>query len=97
MHVSDLKPRRQIDEITVKVLKMVQDKHVKARFSNKKLWLQEFRVKDETGEASLVLWEEDCGQVIPEDIIKITNGYCLPDKTGITKLTPGKYGRLEVL
>jgi len=97
MKVSDLEPRRPVAELTVKVLKLLQDRKVKARFSNKKLWLQEFRVRDDSGEATLVLWEEDCGQVIPDDLIKITNGYCLPDKTGITKLTPGKYGQVEVL
>jgi ssDNA-binding replication factor A large subunit len=96
MQVKDLKPRAQVDEITVTVLKLLQDRKVRARFSHKQLWLQEFRVKDDTGEATLVLWEEDCGQVQPEDVIKVKNGYVLPEKSA-RKFTTGKYGSMEVL
>ena len=96
MQVSELKPRGQVDEVTVKVLKLLQDRKVKAKFTGRELWLQEFRVKDDSGEATLVLWEEDCGKIIPQDVVKVTNGYCMPDNN-TTKITPGKYGRLEVL
>ena len=95
MHIRDLKARTTIDEITVKVLKLLTDRTVTTR-SNRELRLQEFRVGDDTGEISLVLWEDDCGRVEPQDIVRLVNGYAKDDVNGI-KITPGKYGRLEVL
>jgi len=96
MQVSQLRPRGKVDEITVRVLKLLQDRRVRSRYSDRELWLQEFRVSDGTGEADLLLWEDDCGKVMPSDLVRVTNGYCLPRK-GPVKFTPGKYGSMEVL
>jgi ssDNA-binding replication factor A large subunit len=96
MKIQDLRPKASIDHITVKVVKLLSDRKVRSKHSEKDLWLQEFRVKDDTGEAILVLWEDDCGIVQPEDLVKITKGYVKSSNNGV-KLTPGKYGRMEVL
>jgi len=97
MKINDLRPRASIDQITVKVIKLLSDRHVRSKHSDKELWLQEFRVKDDTGDAILVLWEEDCGRVEPDDLVKIVNGYVKPSSNGGMRLTPGKYGSMEVL
>ena len=96
MKIRDLRPRASVDQITVRVVKLLSDRKVRSKHSDRELWLQEFRVQDDTGEAVLVLWEEDCGVVQPEDLVKITNGYVKPSNNGV-RLTPGKYGRMEVL
>lgn len=96
MKIQDLRPRASIDQITVKVIKLLSDRKVRSKHSEHELWLQEFRVKDDTGEAVLVLWEDDCGRIQPEDLVKIIHGYVKPSSNGV-RLTPGKYGKMEVL
>ena len=96
MRIHDLRPRASIDRITVKVIKLLSDRKVRSKHSDKQLWLQEFRVRDDTGEAVLVLWEEHCGIIQPSDLVRITNGY-VKHSSGGMRLTPGKYGEMEVL
>ncbi|MCR4335908.1 MAG: hypothetical protein NUV57_05225 [archaeon] len=52
--------------------------------------------KDETGEVSLSLWNEQTDQVEEGDKIKISNGWC-SEFRGQIQLGTGKQGTLEVL
>ncbi len=54
------------------------------------------RVKDETGECSLTLWNEQVDQVKQGDKIKITNGWCTEFR-GDLQVSTGKFGKLEVI
>jgi replication factor A1 len=54
------------------------------------------KVKDETGEISLTLWNEQIDQVNPGDKVHITNGY-VSEFQGEKQLTTGKFGKLEVV
>ncbi len=54
------------------------------------------KIKDDTGEVKLSLWNEQADQVKPGDKVKITNGY-VNEFQGEKQLTTGKFGKLEVV
>lgn len=54
------------------------------------------KVKDETGEISLTLWNDDIDKVKVGDKIELTNGY-VSEWQGEMQLTTGKFGSLRVL
>ncbi len=53
------------------------------------------KVKDETGEIVLSLWNEDVDKVSVGDKVKIVNGF-VSEFRGEKQLSTGRYGRLEV-
>ncbi len=54
------------------------------------------KIKDETGEMNLTLWNEQIDQVNAGDKVHITNGY-VNEFQGEKQLTTGKLGKLEVV
>jgi replication factor A1 len=54
------------------------------------------KIKDETGEMNLTLWNEQIDQVNAGDKVHITNGY-VNEFQGEKQLTTGKFGKLEVV
>lgn len=54
------------------------------------------KVKDESGEIDLTLWNENIDGVSVGDKLKIENGY-VSEFQGNTQLTAGKYGTLSVV
>jgi ssDNA-binding replication factor A large subunit len=94
--IKDIKPRSTLDEITFKIVRKITDKVVISKYSSKALRVQEFKICDSTGESELVLWEDDCDKVTPEDMVRITNGYAKPFGNTF-KVTPGKYGNMEII
>jgi len=54
------------------------------------------KIKDDSGEIKLSLWNADIDKVKVGDIVKITNGY-VSEFQGEKQLTTGKFGKLEVL
>ena len=52
--------------------------------------------KDESGEISLTLWDDQIDQVNVGDKVKIANGY-VGDWQGEKQLSTGKFGTLEVV
>lgn len=54
------------------------------------------KIKDETGEISLTLWNDDCDKVNVGDKIQIKNGF-VSEWQGELQLSTGKFGSLEVL
>lgn len=53
-------------------------------------------IKDESGEMTLTLWNEQIDKVKPGDKVKITKGY-VGEFRGERQLSTGKWGQLEVL
>ena len=53
------------------------------------------KVKDESGEVSLTLWNDDIDKVNVGDSIHIKNGY-VGEWQGEPQLTTGRFGELEV-
>lgn len=54
------------------------------------------KAKDDTGEITLTLWNEQIDQVKVGNKVKITNGY-VGEFQGEPQLTTGKFGKLEVV
>ncbi len=54
------------------------------------------KVKDDSGEIDLTLWNENIDDVSVGDKIKIENGY-VSEFQGNTQLTAGKFGTLSVV
>lgn len=54
------------------------------------------KVKDETGEIDLSLWNEQVDEVKAGDKLKISNGY-VSEWQGNPQLTAGKFGTLTVI
>jgi replication factor A1 len=54
------------------------------------------KVKDDSGEIDLTLWNEEVDKVNVGDKIKITNGYC-NEFQGNRQLTAGRFGKMEVV
>jgi len=53
-------------------------------------------IRDDTGDITLTLWNEQADQVNIGDKVKITNGY-VSEYQGQKQLSTGKFGQLEVL
>lgn len=54
------------------------------------------KIKDDSGEVSLVLWNDEIDKISVGDKVKITNGYC-NEFRGEKQLTAGRFGNLEVV
>jgi replication factor A1 len=54
------------------------------------------KIKDQTGEIELTLWNDDIDKVKVGDTVKITNGY-VNEWQGTPQLTSGRTGKLEVV
>jgi replication factor A1 len=54
------------------------------------------RIKDNSGECKLSLWNEQVEQVKSGDMIRITNGYA-NEWQGELQLSTGRFGTLEIL
>ncbi|MBU1203824.1 MAG: DNA-binding protein [Nanoarchaeota archaeon] len=53
------------------------------------------KIKDDSGEIDLTLWNEDVDKVEVGDKVKLTNGYC-NEFQGNKQVTAGKFGKLEI-
>ena len=54
------------------------------------------KVRDESGEIALTLWNEDIDKVNVGDKLKITNGY-VSEWQGELQLSTGRYGKMEIV
>ncbi len=54
------------------------------------------KVKDETGEIKLTLWNEDVDKVNQGDKIHLQNGWC-SEYQGEKQLSAGKFGKIEIV
>ena len=93
MNIKDIQARQGNISITAEVL----DKGEVREFEKfgKSGRVCNAKIKDETGEVSLTLWNEQIEQVNPGDKITITNGWC-SEFQGELQLSTGKFGKLEI-
>jgi len=94
MKISNLKPRQGKIEIEAEVISMGEVREFE-KFGNKGR-VASAKIKDESGEISLVLWNEDIDKVKAGNKVKIINGY-VNEFQGEKQLTAGRFGKLEVL
>ncbi len=94
MKISDLKPRMGNVDIEVEVVS-VGDVREFEKYGRKGK-VATAKVKDETGEIDLSLWNEQVDEVKAGDKLKISNGY-VSEWQGNPQLTAGKFGTLTVI
>ncbi|UCH89776.1 MAG: hypothetical protein JSV49_03780 [Thermoplasmata archaeon] len=96
MKISDLRPLIKVEEIEVEVIEKAEPRTVTTRFGNQELRVCDAKVKDETGEVQLTLWNDEIELVPLNSRIRITNGY-VKEWNGALQLSAGKYGKIDVL
>ncbi len=94
MKVSELKPNTQVPEIELEIVSKGETRSwAKANSSGT---VCSCAGKDESGEVSVSLWNEQANQVKEGDKIKISNGWC-SEFQNEKQVSTGRQGTLEVL
>ena len=93
MQITDLKARQGKVDIEVEVIEMTEPREFNK--SGRAGRVCTARVKDDSGEVDLTLWNETIDQISVGDMVKIENGY-VSEYQGNLQLTAGKFGTLTV-
>jgi len=94
MKVKDLKPKTGKVDITLQITQKSEPKEFSKFGSTGKVC--NAKAKDETGEISVTLWNEQIDLVKIGDKVQIINGY-VSEYQGEMQLSTGKFGQLKVL
>lgn len=94
MEITDLKPKQGSVEIVAEVIEKGEVREFQKFGRPGRVCTA--KIKDETGEIALTLWNEDIDKVDVGDKIKIENGY-VNEWQGELQLTTGRFGKLEVI
>jgi len=94
MKISELKPRMGNIEIEVEVVSVSEPRQFEKY--GKSGQVATAKVKDDSGQIDLSLWNNQCEEVVPGDKIKISNGYVSEWQSNL-QLTAGKFGTLTVI
>ncbi len=94
MKISDLKSGQGDVDIEVEVVEKEDPREFDKYGKNMKV--ANAKVKDDSGEIKLTLWNEDVDKVKEGSKVKISNGY-VNEFQGEKQLTAGKFGKLEVV
>lgn len=93
MQIKDIQPNKVIDTLTAEVIEVEEPREfTNFRGTGK---LANARIKDETGETKLTLWNEQAEQVKANDKIVIENGWA-KEYRGELQVSTGKFGKLTV-
>lgn len=94
MEITDLKPKQGSVEIVAEVIEKGEIREFQKFGRPGRVCTA--KIKDDTGEIALTLWNEDIDKVDVGDKIKIENGY-VNEWQGELQLTTGRFGKLEVI
>ena len=86
---------RAVEIAEAEVIEVGETRTVDTRFGTK-AQVREVKIKDETAEITLSLWNEDIEKVQIGTKLKIGNGYTNSFR-GEVKLNVGRYGTLDIL
>ena len=93
MQIKDLKPKTGDVNLIVEVIEKSEPREF-SKFG-KQGKVCNAKVKDETGEVTLTLWNDDVDKVKVGDKIQIENGW-VSEWQGEMQLSTGRFGKLEV-
>lgn len=94
MAIKDLKAREGKVDIVVEVTEKQESREFQKFGSPGKVC--NAKIKDDTGEITLTLWNEDIEKVKVGDKVHIKNGY-VGEWQGELQLSTGRYGELEIV
>ena len=95
MKISELTDGARNVDLEAEVSEKGETRTVNTRFGNEAN-VADVKIKDDSGEITLSLWNEDINKVEIGSKIKIENGYTNSFR-GEVKLNVGRYGTLEVI
>jgi replication factor A1 len=93
MKVADIKPNQGNIEVVAEVIK--KDSPRSFEKFGKSGRVCNYKIKDDSGEISLTLWNDDIDKVNEGDTIHLQNGWCTEYKTE-RQVSTGKFGKVEV-
>jgi len=94
MKINELKPRMGNIDVEVEVVSVGEAREFEKYGKAGKVATA--KVKDDTGEIDLSLWNDDCDKIKEGSKVKISNGY-VSEWQGNLQLTSGKFGTLEIV
>jgi len=94
MKISEIQARMGRIEVIGKITDMSEIREFNK--NNGKLRVCDAKLKDDSGEIKLTLWNDEINKVKIGDKVKISNGYC-GEYQGEKQLSAGKFGKLEVI
>jgi replication factor A1 len=92
--IAELRAGMSRVDVTATVLQLSEPRDVTTR-RGEQMKVATARVKDDSGEINLTLWNEQIDQVKVGNTVKIENGYTTSFR-GETQLNVGRYGKLSV-
>lgn len=92
--IAELRAGMSRVDVTATVLELSEPRDVTTR-RGEQMRVATARVKDESSEINLTLWNEQIDQVKVGNTVKIENGYTTSFR-GETQLNVGRYGKLTV-
>lgn len=95
MKVADLKDRSKVDLIELEIVTKSDPRTVTTKFGET-LTVSDCAARDDTGEVTLTLWNEEIDRVKQGDRVRVSNGWVSSFRNKL-QLSAGKYGKLEVL
>ena len=94
MKIRELKPNQSIVNLDAEVVSIGETKSF-TRFG-RVIRVANAKIKDDSGETSLTLWNTEIDEVKPNTKVRITNGF-VKEFQGEVTVTAGKFGKIEVL
>jgi len=92
--VKELQPRQAVDKIELQITEIGEARQWNNARGNGTVAAA--KAKDESGEVSLTLWNQDIGKVKKGDKIVIENGW-VGEYQGEKQLSTGRFGKLTIL
>ena len=92
--IAELRAGMSRVDVSAAVLQLSEPRDVTTR-RGEQMRVATARVKDDSGEINLTLWNEQIEQVKVGNTVKIENGYTTSFR-GETQLNVGRYGKLTV-
>ncbi len=93
MNISDLKANSNFDELLVEVIDKEEPRDITTRYG-KRLRVAKAKIKDETGEVSFTLWNDDIDKVQVGDKLLIKKGWVSEFRDEL-QISLGKEGTME--
>lgn len=94
MQIKELQPRTGNVNVNVTVIELSEPREFEKFGKAGKVC--NAKVKDDSGEVTLTLWNEDVDKVKVGDTLKIENGW-VSEWQGELQLSTGRFGKLEVV
>ncbi len=88
MKATELKDRSAVEEIVLKITDVKEPSQTRVGM------VQQAEGEDDSGKATITLWNEQVGQYEVGETIKITKGWCKVYQ-GQTQVSSGKFGMIE--